>query len=106
MRLGPLGLRIAKLRQSLPRRRPGGWYVPPFPEPRKTAGKALVSVIQAVWIGAIPPRRVAEPGQARGFGGISKRHVAKLCQEIDEQVNAFPERPIEGGWRCGLRPPP
>jgi putative transposase len=37
-RLGPLSLRIPKLRQ--------GSYFPPFLEPRKTAEKALVAVIQ------------------------------------------------------------
>src|SRR3954469_17852592 len=40
-RLGALNLRIPKLRQ--------GSYFPPFLEPRKTAEKALVSVIQEAW---------------------------------------------------------
>src|SRR4051794_9887206 len=42
-RLGPLSLRIPKLRK--------GSYFPPFLEPRRTAEKALVSVIQEAWIG-------------------------------------------------------
>src|SRR4026209_412926 len=42
-RLGPLSLRIPKLRQ--------GSYFPPFLEPRKAAEKALVAVIQEAWIG-------------------------------------------------------
>src|ERR671933_2522235 len=48
-RLGPLSLRIPKLRQ--------GSYFPPFLEPRRTAEKALVSVIQEAWIGGVstPP---------------------------------------------------
>jgi putative transposase len=72
-RLGSLQLRIPKLRQ--------GSYFPPFLEPRKTAEKALVTVIQEAWI------------------GISKSQVSKLCKDIDERVNAFLERPIEGEWR-------
>ena len=50
-RLGTLSLRIPKLRQ--------GSYFPPFLEPRKTAEKALVTVIQEAWIGGVstPPRR-------------------------------------------------
>jgi transposase-like protein len=30
--------------------------------------------------------------------GISKSEVSRICQEIDERVNAFLGRPIEGAW--------
>jgi putative transposase len=90
-RLGPLSLRIPKLRQ--------GSYFPPFLEPRKTAEKALVSVIQEAWIGGVSTRRVDDLVQAMGLSGISKSQVSKLCKDIDERVNAFLERPIEGEWR-------
>ncbi|GJD61747.1 IS256 family transposase ISMtsp13 [Methylobacterium frigidaeris] len=33
-----------------------------------------------------------------GGTGISKSQVSRLCQEIDERVNAFLDRPIEGEW--------
>src|SRR5690606_11385302 len=36
--------------------------------------------------------------QAMGGPGISKSHVSRLCEEIDERVDAFLERPIEGEW--------
>src|SRR5690349_16033844 len=87
-RLGSLSLRIPKLRQ--------GSYFPPFLEPRRTAEKARVSLIQEAWIGGVSTRRVDELVQAMGLAGISKRQVSKLCKEIDERVNAFLERPIEG----------
>jgi transposase-like protein len=89
-RLGPLSLRIPKLRQ--------GSYFPPFLEPRKTAEKALVTVIQEAWIGGVSTRRVDELVQAMGLSGISKSQVSKLCKDIDERVNAFLERPIGGEW--------
>jgi putative transposase len=90
-RLGSLQLRIPKLRQ--------GSYFPPFLEPRKTAEKALVAVIQEAWIGGVSTRRVDELVQAMGLNGISKSQVSKLCKDIDERVNAFLDRPIEGEWR-------
>ena len=90
-RLGSLQLRIPKLRQ--------GSYFPPFLEPRKTTEKALVTVIQEAWIGGVSTRRVDELVQAMGLAGISKSQVSKLCKDIDERVNAFLERPIEGEWR-------
>jgi putative transposase len=40
-------------------------YFPPFLEPRKTAEKALVTVIQEAWIGGVSTRRVDELVQAR-----------------------------------------
>jgi transposase-like protein len=87
-RLGPLSLRIPKLRQ--------GSYFPPFLEPRKTAEKVLVTVIQEAWIGDVSIRRVDELVQAMGLAGISKSQVSKLCKDIDERVNAFLDRPIDG----------
>jgi putative transposase len=89
-RLGTLQLRIPKLRQ--------GSYFPPFLEPRRTSEKALAAVIQEAWIGGISTRRVEELVQAMGLSGISKSQVSKLCKDIDERVNAFLERPIEGEW--------
>ena len=89
-RLGSLQLRIPKLRQ--------GSYFPPFLEPRKTTEKALVTVIQEAWIGGVSTRRVDELVQAMGLSGISKSQVSKLCKDIDERVNAFLDRPIDGEW--------
>ena len=89
-RLGHLQLRIPKLRQ--------GSYFPPFLEPRRTAEKALVAVIQEAWIGGVSTRRVDELVQAMGLAGISKSQVSKLCKEIDDRVNAFLDRPLEGDW--------
>ena len=89
-RLGTLSLRIPKLRQ--------GSYFPPFLEPRKTAEKALVTVIQEAWIGGVSTRRVDELVQAMGLSGISKSQVSKLCKDIDERVNAFLDRPLDGEW--------
>jgi putative transposase len=89
-RLGTLSLRIPKLRQ--------GSYFPPFLEPRKTAEKALVAVIQEAWIGGVSTRRVDELVQAMGLSGISKSQVSKLCKDIDERVNAFLDRRLDGEW--------
>lgn len=33
-----------------------------------------------------------------GGTGVSKSQVSRLCGEIDERVNAFLDRPIEGDW--------
>ena len=89
-RLGSLQLRIPKLRQ--------GSYFPPFLEARKTSEKALIAVIQEAWIAGVSTRKVDDLVQAMGLTGISKSQVSKLCKEIDERVNAFLDRPLEGEW--------
>ena len=89
-RLGTLALRVPKLRQ--------GSYFPPFLEPRRMTEKALVAVIQEAWIGGVSTRRVDDLVQAMGLSGISKSQVSKLCKDIDERVQAFLERPLDGEW--------
>jgi len=89
-RLGTLELKIPKLRQ--------GSYFPAFLEPRKTAEKALTAVIQEAWIQGVSTRKVDDLVQALGMTGISKSQVSALCQDIDERVQSFLERPLDGEW--------
>jgi putative transposase len=83
-------LRIPKLRK--------GSYFPGFLEPRRMAEKALTAVIQEAYIQGISTRSVDDLVKALGMSGISKSQVSRLCEEIDERVKAFLDRPIEGDW--------
>src|SRR6201990_119168 len=89
-RAGTVELRIPKLRK--------GSYFPGFLEPRRLAEKALTAVIQEAYIQGISTRSVDDLVKAMGISGISKSQVRRLCQEIDERVKAFLDRPIEGDW--------
>ena len=89
-RAGTVELRIPKLRR--------GSYFPGFLEPRRMAGKALTAVIQEAYIQGISTRSVDDLVKAMGMSGISKSQVSRLCEEIDQRVKAFLERPIEGDW--------
>ncbi len=89
-RAGTVELRIPKLRK--------GSYFPGFLEPRRMAEKALTAVIQEAYIQGVSTRSVDDLVQAMGGTGILKSQVSRLCAEIDERVNAFLERPIEGDW--------
>ena len=90
MRAGTVELRIPKLRK--------GSYFPAFLEPRRMAEKALTAVIQEAYIQGISTRSVDDLVQAMGGTGISKSQVSRLCEELDERVDAFLDRPIEGEW--------
>src|SRR5580698_6899598 len=89
-RAGTVELRIPKLRK--------GSYFPGFLEPRRTAEKALTAVIQEAYIQGISTRSVDELVRAMGMEGISKSQVSRLCTEIDERVQRFLTRPLEGEW--------
>jgi transposase-like protein len=89
-RAGRINLAIPKLRK--------GSYFPAFLEPRRTAEKALTAVIQEAYVHGISTRSVDDLVKAMGASGISKSQVSRLCEEIDERVNAFLARPIEGEW--------
>ena len=54
--------------------------------------------IAAAAIQGISTRSVNDLMKAMGMDGISKSQVSRLCGEIDERVNAFLARPIEGDW--------
>jgi transposase-like protein len=89
-RAGTVELRIPKLRK--------GSYFPGFLEPRRMAEKALTAVIQEAYVHGISTRSVDDLVKALGMDGISKSQVSRLCEELDEKVHAFLERPIEGDW--------
>src|SRR5439155_13812000 len=88
-RLGSLQLKIPKLRQ--------GSYFPPFLEPRKTAEKALVAVIQEAWIGGVSTRRV-DDGACDG----SVRHLEEpglqAAQGHRRAVSVLLYRSLDGAW--------
>ena len=65
---------------------------------RRTAEKALAAVIQEAYIQGVSTRSVDALVQSMGMIGISKSQVSRLCEEIDEKLQAFLTRPIEGDW--------
>src|SRR4051794_11451399 len=89
-RAGRIDLAIPKLRK--------GSYFPSFLEPRRTAEKALTAVIQEAYIQGVSTRAVDDLVRAMGGLGVSKSEVSRLVEEIDERVNAFLTRPLEGEW--------
>ena len=89
-RAGQVEVKISRLRT--------GSYFPSFLEPRRSVEKALTAVIQAAYIHGISTHSMDDRVQAMGGTGISQSHVSRLCEEIDERVDAFLERPIEGEW--------
>ena len=101
-RVGTMELHIPKLRE--------GSYFPSLLEPRRRSEKALLSVIQQAYVEGVSTRRV-EPDhdliKALGCDGISSSQVSRICEQLDEVVDSFLGRPLDGGpypyvWLDGL----
>ena len=89
-RAGSVELRIPRLRT--------GSYFPSFLEPRRSVEKALTAVIQEAYVHGVSTRSMDDLVQAMRGTGIFKSQVSRLCEEIDERVEAFLTRPIDGEW--------
>ncbi len=88
-RAGELELAIPKLRR--------GSYFPSFLEPRRRSEQALVAVVQEAYVAGVSTRKVDQVVESLGLR-ISKSEVSRICQGLDEQVEAFRGRPLEGRY--------
>ncbi len=55
-------------------------------------------MVQEAYLKGVSTRKVDDLVQALGMTGISKSQVSRLCGELDERVQAFLGRPLEGDW--------
>ena len=88
-RVGTMDLRIPKLRE--------GSYFPSLLEPRRRSEKALLAVIQQAYVEGVSTRRVDDLVKSLGCDGISKSQVSRICRDLDEVVENFLGRPLDGG---------
>lgn len=89
-RVGEIPLRIPKVRD--------GSYFPSMLEPRRRSEKALLAVVQQAYVEGVSTRRVDDLLQALGLTGIDKSRVSRICKELDEVVEPFRNRPLEGAY--------
>jgi transposase-like protein len=89
--------RVGAIELQVPRVRSGPAYFPSFLEPRRRAEQALVAVVQEAYINGVSTRKVDRLVEQMGLH-MSKDQVSRLCRELDEQVQAFRERPLEGAY--------
>jgi transposase-like protein len=89
-RVGSLSLPIPKLRE--------GSYFPSFLEPRRRSEEALLAVIAEAYVKGVSTRKVEDLVVALGLDGISKSEVSRICERLDEQVEAFRGRPLVGRY--------
>ena len=89
-RVGTVELKVPRVRDSS--------YFPSLLEPRRKAERALAAVVQEAYVHGVSTRKVDELVKALGMGGISKSRVSELCKDLDEEVERFRSRPLEGPY--------
>src|SRR6266496_919805 len=88
-RAGEIELQIPKIRQ--------GSYFPSFLQPRKRSEQALLSVVQEAYVCGVSTRKVDQLVESLGLR-VSRSEVSRICAGLDEQVEAFRNRPLEGRY--------
>jgi transposase-like protein len=84
---GDVELRIPKLRK--------GSFFPAILEPRRRIDQALYAVVMEAYVNGVSTRSVDDLVAALGVeSGISKSEVSRICAGLDEQVEAFRDRPL------------
>jgi len=73
-----------------------GSYLPSFLEPRRWAEQALVAVVEKAYVNGVSTLKVDRLVEQMGLRGLSKDQVSRMCRGLDEQVELFRSRPLEG----------
>lgn len=85
---GDLDLKIPKVRT--------GSFFPSLLERRRRIDRALFAVVMEAYVHGVSTRNVDDLVKALGAdSGISKSEVSRTCGELDEELLAFKERPLE-----------
>ena len=85
---GDLELKIPKLRE--------GSFFPSLLERRRRIDRALFAVVMEAYVHGISTRKVDDLVQALGVGsGISKSEVSRICAQLDGDLDAFRNRPLD-----------
>jgi putative transposase len=81
----------------IPRTRAGS-YFPSFLEPRRRSERAITAVVMEAYVNGVSTRKVDRLVEQLGIEGMTKDRVSHICRGLDEQVDLFRHRPLEGAY--------
>ncbi|HYB29549.1 MAG TPA: IS256 family transposase [Solirubrobacteraceae bacterium] len=90
--------RVGEIELLIPRKRSGPAYFPSFLQPRRRSEQAIVAVVLEAYVNGVSTRKVDRLVEQLGIDGMTKDRVSALCRALDEQVEAFRNRPLEGAY--------
>jgi putative transposase len=93
----PWETRVGEIELLIPRTREGS-YFPSFLEPRRRSEQAIVAVVLEAYVNGVSTRKVDRLVEQLGIEGMTKDRVSAMCRALDEQVELFRGRPLEGAY--------
>ncbi len=90
--------RVGEVELLIPKKRSGRSYFPLFLELRRCSEQAIVSVVLEAYVNGVSTRKVDRLVEQLGIDGMTKDRVSALCRALDERVEAFRCRPLEGAY--------
>jgi putative transposase len=90
--------RVGEIELAIPRARSGPAYFPSFLEPRRRSEQAIVAVVLEAYVNGVSTHKVDRLVEQLGLQGMTKDRVSALCRQLDEQVEAFRQRPLDGAY--------
>jgi putative transposase len=88
--------RVGSIELAVPRLRGGSYFPDWLLQPRRRAERAFVSVIADAYLAGVSTRRVEKLVQQLGVERMSKSQVSRLARSLDQVVEDFRTRPLDG----------
>jgi putative transposase len=89
--------RVGTIELAIPKLRAGTYFPGWLLEPRRRVEQAMVAVVAQCYVEGVSTRRVEDVAQAMGITSLSKSQVSELAKSLDAKVEAFRNRPLDGG---------
>jgi len=89
--------RVGTIDLAIPKLRSGSYYPGWILEPRRRAEKALTQVVAECYVKGVSTRRVEGLVQTLGIEHLSKSQVSRMAKDLDAEVAAFRNRPLDAG---------
>jgi putative transposase len=88
--------RVGSIELAVPKLREGTYFPDWLLQPRRRAELAFVSVIADAYLAGVSTRRVEKLVQQLGVERMSKSQVSRLAKSLDQIVEDFRTRPLDG----------
>ena len=88
--------RVGSIELAVPKLREGTYFPDWLLQPRRRAEQAFVSVIADAYLAGVSTRRVEKLVQQLGVERMSKSQVSRLAKSLDQIVEDFRTRPLDG----------
>jgi transposase-like protein len=88
--------RVGSIELAVPKLREGSYFPDWLLQPRRRAEQAFVSVIADAYLAGVSTRRVEKLVKQLGVERMSKSQVSRLAKSLDQIVEDFRTRPLDG----------